>query len=129
MGEPCEGCIRLQDACEELEKKVQQLKAWVEDCQAGMYINCVYCGHRYGPDDEMPAAMADVLKEHIEQCPEHPMSTLKAENERLQKSLKEASEHQGKMLALVSDYRECGETLEETIARLLKEFQELSAKR
>jgi hypothetical protein len=41
-----------------------------------MYINCVYCGHRYGPDDEIPATMADVLKEHIAQCPKHPMSQL-----------------------------------------------------
>jgi len=48
-----------------------------------MYINCVYCGHRYGPDDEVPATMAEVLKEHIEQCPEHPMSALKAERDQL----------------------------------------------
>ena len=63
--------------------EVERLKAWVNDCQAGMYINCVYCGHRYGPDDEVPATMADVLKAHIEQCPEHPMSALKAENTKL----------------------------------------------
>ena len=43
-----------------------------------MYINCVYCGHRYGPSDEVPASMADVLKEHVEQCPQHPMSALRA---------------------------------------------------
>ena len=24
----------------------EQLKQWVSDCQSGMYINCVYCGHR-----------------------------------------------------------------------------------
>lgn len=39
-----------------------------------MYVNCVYCGHRYGPNDETPTLMADVLREHIEQCPEHPLS-------------------------------------------------------
>ncbi len=60
---------------------------WVNDLQAGMYINCVYCGHRYGPDDEVPATMADALKEHVERCPEHPMSALKAENVRLRKEL------------------------------------------
>lgn len=54
-------------------------RQWVHDLQAGMYITCVYCGHRYGPDDEVPATMADVLKEHIAQCPEHPMSALKRE--------------------------------------------------
>jgi len=60
-----------------------RLQQWVNDLQGGMYINCVYCGHRYGPKDETPVAMADVLKEHIEQCPEHPCSKLKAENESL----------------------------------------------
>ena len=61
-------------------EKIVRLEQWVADCQAGMYINCVYCGHRYGPDDEVPAAMADVLKEHIEQCPEHPLSRAKAKH-------------------------------------------------
>jgi len=60
-----------------------RLKAWIADLQKGMYVNCVYCGHRYGPDAETPSSMADVLKEHIEQCPEHPMSALKGERDRL----------------------------------------------
>ena len=54
----------------------RRLKQWIDDLQSGMYINCVYCGHRYGPKDEVPATMADVLKEHIVQCPAHPMSHL-----------------------------------------------------
>jgi len=62
-----------------LRQECSRLRSWVSDCQAGMYINCVYCGHRYGPDDEVPAAMADVLKEHIKQCPDHPMSACKNE--------------------------------------------------
>jgi hypothetical protein len=52
------------------------LLQWVDDLQSGMFINCVYCGHRYGPQDEVPASMADVLKQHIAQCPNHPMSEL-----------------------------------------------------
>ena len=64
----------------QLKKENDRLRQWVADLQAGCYINCVYCGHRYGPDDEVPAAMADVLKEHVEKCPEHPMSKLKAED-------------------------------------------------
>ncbi len=39
------------------------------------------CGHRYGPREDTPVAMADVLKEHIEQCPEHPLSEAKREIE------------------------------------------------
>ena len=61
-----------------LEKEYSRFKAWVNDLQSGMYINCVYCGHRYGPREDTPVAMADVLKAHIEQCPEHPLSKARA---------------------------------------------------
>lgn len=62
----------------ELTLENERLRQWINDLQSGMYINCVYCGHRYGPEDEVPASMADVLKKHIEECPEHPMSKMKA---------------------------------------------------
>lgn len=67
----------VQEEITSLRARLAESEAWVDDLQAGMYINCVYCGHRYGPEDEVPATMADVLKEHIEQCPKHPMSELK----------------------------------------------------
>lgn len=35
-----------------LEEKLAEANQWISDMQAGCYINCVYCGHRYGPDDE-----------------------------------------------------------------------------
>lgn len=60
-----------------------EMKKWVDDLQSGMYINCVYCGHRYGPENSTPASMADILKAHIEQCPKHPMSALVAERDAL----------------------------------------------
>lgn len=68
---------------EQAEKEVERYKKWVDDLQAGMYVNCVYCGHRYGPADEVSASKADLLTQHIEKCPAHPMSGLKEENERL----------------------------------------------
>lgn len=68
-----------------LTKEVERLTACVGDLQSGMYINCVYCGHHYGPVDKVAPAMADVLKQHIERCPKHPMSALKAEVERLKR--------------------------------------------
>ena len=43
-----------------------------------MYVNCVYCGHQYGPGETTPVSMADALKVHVEQCPKHPMSALRA---------------------------------------------------
>jgi DNA repair exonuclease SbcCD ATPase subunit len=82
----------VNDACalreQELESEVQRLKQWVADCQSGMYINCVYCGHRYGTREDTPVAMADVLKEHIEQCPQHPLSAMKKAHEELYQRLK-----------------------------------------
>jgi len=69
----------------EQSHEIKRLKQWVNDLQSGMYVNCVYCGHRYGPEKDTPVSMADVLKAHIEQCPEHPMSKLKQQLSGLQK--------------------------------------------
>ena len=65
------------------QQEINRLQQWVNDLQAGMYVNCVYCGHRYGMENDTPVAMADVLKGHIEHCPKHPMSKLKKEIDRL----------------------------------------------
>lgn len=61
----------------QLKTELTQYKQWVADLQSEMYVNCVYCGHRYGPIENTPVSMADMLKEHIEECPQHPMSHLK----------------------------------------------------
>lgn len=55
------------------KQTIERLKKWIDDLQSGMYINCVYCGHRYGPQDKVAASMQDALKVHVSQCPEHPM--------------------------------------------------------
>jgi hypothetical protein len=60
-----------------------RMQDWVNDLQSGMYVNCVYCGHRYGPGETTPVSMADALKAHIEQCPKHPMSALKRQVDRM----------------------------------------------
>lgn len=77
-----EGCAAT---AKRFKAERDKLEVWVNDLHSGMYINCVYCGHRYGPEDEVPATMADALKEHIEQCPKHPMSALKAERDKLRR--------------------------------------------
>jgi hypothetical protein len=61
---------------EHLQAELQRYRGWVNDLLSGMYVNCVYCGHRYGPGESTPATMADALKVHIAQCPHHPMSKL-----------------------------------------------------
>jgi len=73
------------DVCSWAADEIENLRNWVSDCQSGMYVNCVYCGHRYGPKDGTPVAMADILTRHIEQCSKHPMSALKAEVEDLRR--------------------------------------------
>lgn len=80
-----EGELRLIDCA----KEIRRLREWVNDLHSGMYINCVYCGHRYGPNSEVPASMADVLKAHVEKCPAHPMSKLREENERARELLEQ----------------------------------------
>lgn len=45
------------DQLEEVLNENEKLKQWVHDLQSGMFINCVYCGHRYGPKDQMPATL------------------------------------------------------------------------
>lgn len=73
----------LGDEIDRLRAENERLRQWVDDLQSGMYVNCVYCGHRHGPGETTPVSMADALKEHVEQCPDHPMSDLKTEVERL----------------------------------------------
>lgn len=75
---------------DERDERIVELEAWVNDLQSGMYVNCVYCGHRYGPNETTPVSMADALKEHIEHCPKHPMSALKAERDDLRRQLEQA---------------------------------------
>jgi hypothetical protein len=80
-----------------------RLEQWIDDAQAGMYINCVYCGHRYGPEDEVPVTMADALYEHITQCPEHPLSRCKAENARLREVLGQVPPFLKELMQFASD--------------------------
>lgn len=66
-----------EQAYQQLQQENERLKQWVNDLHSSMYVNCVYCGHRYGPKENTPVSMSDVLRAHIEKCPMHPMSALK----------------------------------------------------
>ena len=63
----------------ELKQENKRLEKWIDDLQSGMYINCVYCGHRYGPEDNTGIPMRKQLEQHIEKCPKHPLSIAKKE--------------------------------------------------
>jgi polyhydroxyalkanoate synthesis regulator phasin len=86
----------LQERIGELEQQVERLELHVNDLQSGMYINCVYCGHRYGPADSHAATvkdgkpMAEALREHISVCPEHPLSHATQQVERLEREVSRA---------------------------------------
>lgn len=66
----------LRARCAALETENKQLTQWRDDLQSGMYINCVYCGHRYPPGSG--AVMQEVLYEHIRTCPKHPLAAAEA---------------------------------------------------
>jgi len=82
----------INEVTAEKDAEIERLQRWVNKTQSGIYINCVYCGECYGPDDEVPATMADILTRHIEQCPKHPMSALKAEIALLREALAKAKD-------------------------------------
>ena len=62
-----------------------RLLQWISDLHSGVYVNCVYCGHRYGPYGERPAQA--VLTEHVENCPQHPLAAAKKRITELEQQL------------------------------------------
>jgi hypothetical protein len=72
---------------EELVIENKRLETWIDDLQSGMYINCVYCGHRYGPMDEVTIPMRKQLEQHIAKCPKHPLSAAKKEIAKLKQQM------------------------------------------
>ena len=123
---------------QELEAENERLEKWVNDLQSGMYINCAYCGHRYGPNNEVPASivappdtvaakglatgpdvdidwtMADVLTAHVEKCPKHPLSAAKKSIQPLKEQIRDLLEAIGRALYHLEDGdpREAKEDLE-----------------
>jgi hypothetical protein len=85
------GVGTVEEALEiELDKKdreISRLKKWVADLQSGMYVNCVYCGFNFGPEDKVATTMSDALKEHVERCPKHPMNDLRKRIEEAEKTI------------------------------------------
>lgn len=89
---------------ERLCSEVDRLRAWVNDLQSGMYVNCVYCGHRYGPGETTPVTMANALKAHVESCPKHPMSALKARAEAAEQRVRELEEGLRRIVTAYNDF-------------------------
>lgn len=67
---------------------LDKLEQWIDDLSSHMYINCVYCGHRFCKQSESGQHPVKKLTEHMEHCSKHPMSKLIVENKRLRAELK-----------------------------------------
>lgn len=61
----------LQGLIDIRDKEIKRLEEWISDLHSNKYINCVYCGHRYGPDTVPPSR--EILHEHITKCEKHPL--------------------------------------------------------
>ncbi len=68
-------------------KEIKELDKWIDDLQAGMYINCVYCGHRFKSNPEIYPTMQEVLHEHMENCSKHPLFKANQELKRLNNTI------------------------------------------
>jgi hypothetical protein len=63
---------------ESARDELARLRQWVHDLQSGMYVNCVYCGYRYGPNGDTAVTMQDALYAHVRSCPKHPLAKAEA---------------------------------------------------
>jgi len=72
-------------AVQDLQDEVSTLMQWVGDLQTGLYVNCIYCGHRYPP--ETPDVRDQALYNHIKECQHHPLSKALAQIEELRNGL------------------------------------------
>ncbi len=69
-----EALLNRAEQADRYEAENTALRQWVSDLLAGTFVNCVYCGHRYGPDDETPVSRSDLLTRHVAACPDHPLA-------------------------------------------------------
>jgi len=98
---------------EGLLEENKRLEKWIDDLQSGMYINCVYCGHRYGPSKSTPTTMRKQLYNHISECPKHPLSIAIADAKAIEEEL--------------ADYKAANASIREELRCRIKERDKLEA--
>ena len=86
---------RLKAEAETLRRERDEARAYAErlysECSGtARAVACVWCGHVY--PDGTPASQDERLRQHIEECPDHPVGALKVENERLRTALRAAAD-------------------------------------
>lgn len=85
-------------------RAIKQYEQWFNALQPDVYANCAYCGHQYRLADKASVSLVEAMRQHIERCPKHPMSRLKADLARVMAERDAAVAD----LALVSSCRTCG---------------------
>ncbi|MGV3518197.1 hypothetical protein [Luteitalea sp.] len=65
----------MGNALAEAHAEIARLRAWVADLQSGLVLNCVYCGHAYGPVST--PTPRELLDAHVRTCPKHPLAGLR----------------------------------------------------
>ena len=109
----------LQTEIRELQEQNEKLEAWIDDLQSGMYINCVYCGHRYGPNTpRVETTMRKALEEHIASCPKHPLSKAKSELEQARRERDEWKATAGHEADGLESWKKVAEKAEAELADL-----------
>ncbi|MCK9519521.1 MAG: hypothetical protein M0R74_10940 [Dehalococcoidia bacterium] len=107
-----------------LAAKNKRLEAWIDDLQSEMYINCVYCGHRYGPNKgDHLVTMRKTLEKHIEECPKHPLSMARNRIMELEAENRWLREQYNSLIFEVS-YKFPGESRHDTAKRYIREREE-----
>ncbi|HEX6923783.1 MAG TPA: hypothetical protein VF167_00015, partial [Longimicrobiaceae bacterium] len=89
---------------EEARGEIARLTQWVHDLQSGMWINCVYCGHRYGPRESTAPTMQQALYEHVRVCPKHPLAAAERKITELEEQLRSKSLTEVWVAASGTDY-------------------------
>ena len=77
----------LIDIWNKHHEEIKELNNWINDLQAGMYVNCVYCGYRFSNPEVFPT-IQEVLHEHMENCSKHPLFKANQELKRLNSIIK-----------------------------------------
>lgn len=133
LNAPKSGSVTIfDDTAAGVVREIDRLQRWVADLQSRLYVNCVYCGHRYGPAETTPVSMADILKAHVEQCPEHPMSALKRTADSLSEALRRLAAQATDTCGVMSEFvampvRSLSDNFPTTIARLISKIADARA--
>ena len=60
--------VAMETVIDQQRAEIERLKQWVEDLQGEAWVNCVYCGFRFGPVEKFPVSTTEIFTKHLRQC-------------------------------------------------------------